>query len=46
MLQAAKYGIEATLWYENGSIMQTLTEGIGEVNANINSVCVCVTDSG
>jgi len=42
MLQAVKYGTEATLWYKNGNIMQTLMEGIGEMNTNINSVCVCV----
>jgi hypothetical protein len=46
MLQAVKYGTEATLWYENGKIKQTLMEGKGEVNANINSVCACVTGSG
>jgi len=46
MLQAVKYGTEATLWHENGNIMQALMEGTGEMNANINSVCVCVKGSG
>jgi hypothetical protein len=41
-----KQATEATLRYENGNIMQTLMEGTGKVNANINSVCVCVTCSG
>jgi len=45
MLQAVKYGTEATLWYKNGNIMQTLMEGIGEMNTNINSVCVCVSQA-
>jgi hypothetical protein len=49
MLQAVKYGTEATLWYENGNIMPTLMEDM-EVNANINCVCVCActytTDKG
>jgi len=45
MLQAVKHGTEATLSYKNGKIMQALMEGIGEMNGNINSVCVCVSQA-